>query len=126
GARRDRLGARQSLFLAVVERGHAGAAGARSLDVAATVRLGDDARRLVGAGRRALPRPPGRRLLGLHRPEVRLSALWLLSGRRALAGRRGGDRRRGADRLAAVARRAATGPRGGPVFSRLPGPRLRA
>ena len=42
-------------------------------------RLGDVARDLVGAGRRALPRASGRRLLGVHRAEDELFPLRLLS-----------------------------------------------
>ena len=103
-AQRAGLAARQPLFLATVERGHACAACLLPVDAAAADRLGDDAGGVERARRRALPRPSGRRLLGLHRREVRLSALRLLSRARALAGRRRRGDRRGADRLAACGR----------------------
>ena len=50
------------------------------------VALGDDRRGLERAGRRALPRASGRRLLGVHRRQARLPSLRLLSGRRSAGG----------------------------------------
>ena len=54
-----------------------------------------------------LPPTSGWRLLGVHRREVGLFAVRVVSGRRALAGRCGGGDRRRSDRLAALDERAA-------------------
>ena len=125
-ARRDRLGARQSVFLAAC-RARSRWRFSRSLPVTLPPLI-------AWATTRAVWSAPDGALCRAHQD----GACWAFIAQkfdylrygsypvaRALARRCGGGRRRGADRLAAVAARAASRPRRGLVLPRLSDPRLR-